>query len=147
MKISPQSDFWRFLHDSGVISAPTKEGMEQQVRDSWMPIGRILLRERKLTPGQMKTILRLQGVEPGMRVGDLAVREGYCDQETIDAAIEFQRQGCPHPLSVLMEDEGIDRQALLAALYGYVRHLEGRVQVLDALFNESQAQEQESSGY
>jgi hypothetical protein len=141
MKISPQSDFWRFLRDAGVISEPTADGMEQQVRDRWMPLGRILLRERKITPDQMKTILRLQGVEPGMRVGDLAVREGYCDQEAVDAAIAFQRDGCPHPLSVLMEDEEVDRDALLASLYGYVRHLEGRVQVLDALFNESQAQE------
>jgi len=141
MKISPQSDFWRFLRDAGVISAPTADGMEQQVRDRWMPLGRILLRERKLTPDQMKTILRLQGVEPGVRVGDLAVREGYCAQEDVDAAIAFQRDGCPHPLSVLMEDTDVDRDALLSSLYGYVRHLEGRVQVLDALFNESRAQE------
>lgn len=141
MKISPQSDFWRFLRDSGVITAPTAEGMEQQVRDSWMPIGRILLRERKLTPDQMLTILRLQGAEPGQRVGDLAVREGYCDQEAVDAAIEFQRKGGPHPLAVLLDDESIDRDALLTALYGYVRHLEGRAQVLDALLVESQTQE------
>ena len=140
MKISPQSEFWRFLRDSGVISASTAEGLERKVRDSWMPLGRILLRNRKITPDQMLTILRLQGAEPGQRVGDLAVREGYCTQADVDAAIEFQRQGGPHPLAVLLDDEGVDRDALLTALYGYVRHLEGRAQVLDALLSESQTQ-------
>jgi hypothetical protein len=85
-------------------------------------------------------LLRLHGLEQGMRIGDLAVREGYCDQAAIDAAIAIQRDGCPHPLTVLMDDDNVDRDALLAALYGYVRHLEGRVQALDALVSESQVQ-------
>jgi len=138
MQISTQTDFWRFLKDAGVISAPTALEIEQSVRDRWLPVGRILLREKHISVQQMTTLLKLQSEETGMRVGDLAVREGFCTQEDVDAALEVQRESCPHPLTILASDDSIDREALLEALYGYVRHLEGRIGTLTALSGESQ---------
>lgn len=135
MKTSPQAEFWRYLQGAGVIPETTADSFTQDVRDQWMPIGRILLREKALSVPEMHRILALQAEEPGMRVGDLAVREGFCTEEDVQNAIDFQKEQCgEHPLARLIREvDDIDPDTLLQALYGYVRHLEGRVQILSDL--------------
>ena len=137
MNISPQAEFWRFLQAAGVIPEATADGIAQEVRDQWMPLGRILLREKKLTVDEMKRLLEMQAANPGMRVGDLAVREGFCSVSDIEEAVQFQHEQCgEHPLArLLVQADELDHEALFQALYGYVRHLEGRVQILDHMLS------------
>jgi len=44
--------------------------------------------------------------------------------------LELQQERCPHPVDVLLEDEGVDAHEAIEALKSYVRHLEGRVEAM-----------------
>lgn len=137
---SPESAFWRFLQEAQVISPERAEAASREVRGRWMPIGRILLSSKCINVPQMLELLRMQEDRPGQRIGDLAVSQGFCTREDVDEAIETQRSSGPHPLQALLEDEALDHMALVEALYGYVRHLEGRAQLLDQLVVEARAE-------
>ena len=100
---------------------------ERWTPESWRPLGEVLLREGYLTMRQLGGLLGMQADEPHMRLGDLAVREGLCSVDAIEAALQLQRRSCPGPIELLLQDRRVDRDDLLDALLVYVRFLEGHV--------------------
>ena len=119
---------WESLATSGAISAELIQELKQRwTPDSWKPLGELLLRDGKLTVRQVAGLLGVQAEEPHVRIGDLAVREGFCSRAEIEQALQDQRDRCPGPIDILLQDQRVERDELLDALLRYVRFLEGRV--------------------
>jgi hypothetical protein len=75
---------------------------------------------------QMTRLLEMQTSEPHLRLGELAVREGFCTEEDVREAMRLQREASPHALEVFLSEVPCDKDQFIQALIRYVRHLEGR---------------------
>jgi hypothetical protein len=90
------------------------------------PLGAILVQAGFLTVRQVATLLGMQADEPYVRIGELAVREGYCALEDVEAALALQLQagadadGARPSASATPEE-------VHRALVDYVHFLEQRV--------------------
>lgn len=60
----------------------------------WMPLGKVLIRKGFVTVREVMELLSLQAIEPHLRIGDLAVREGLCTSEEVRQALETQEHAC-----------------------------------------------------
>lgn len=136
--IEPQDQLWEELvqseaFDQEMVSAYQRMNSERP----WRPLGKILMQLGHLNTQQLFGLLALQAEETGSRLGDLAIEEGLCTVEQVTEAIQLQREECPGPIELLLEDENISEMAVLRALVGYVHHLEGRLYSLTHTHAES----------
>ncbi|MEW6072982.1 MAG: hypothetical protein AB1726_10390 [Planctomycetota bacterium] len=127
----PLDDFWRFLGQAGTIDPEVIREHREQYRERWVPLTVILQEERILGMSQIAVLLRKQLAEPHLRLGDLAVREGFCSREDVERALVLQEERCTHPIDLVLGDERIEPVAAVDALKCYVQHLEGRVRSLE----------------
>lgn len=120
--------FWDSLVEAGTLDA----GLIFELKKSWnpgvwRPLGEVLIRRKILTLKQVAGLISLQVDEPNIRIGDLAIREGYCTPQQLEEALDAQREACPGPIEILMRDGSAKPDDLLTTLMIYVRFLEGRI--------------------
>ena len=111
----------------GVSSEVVQELRQRWNPADWRPIGELLVRRKALSFSQVSHLIRLQLDQPYMRLGELAVREGYCTMEQVQQALDVQRKEFPGPIELLIDDDRLDRDIVLQALVAYSRMLEERV--------------------
>lgn len=122
--------FWEFLgRTTGVDEEVVKE-LGENHRKRWVPLTVVMMEERILEMSQVGVLLRKQMKEPGLRIGELAVREGFCTEDDVKRALAVQEEHCAHPVDLILGDDRIDTGAAVETLKSYVRHLEGRVETL-----------------
>lgn len=122
--------FWDCLESvEGIDPALVDELRQKWTPTGWRPLGEILVRRKILTFAQVTQLIGLQLDVPYMRIGELAVREGYCTMDDVQKALASQREEFPGPVELLVSDERLDRDAVLQALLAYSRVLEERVRV------------------
>ena len=126
----PLDDFWVFLVRTGSFEDEVIREHRDRHRERWTPLSSLLIDEHVLEMSQVAVLLRKQLQEPHMRIGNLAVREGYCSREDVDRMLALQEERCPHPVDLILGDDRIDASVAVDALKSYVRHLEGRVDTL-----------------
>jgi len=113
-----------------VITFTTADRVRARVRDAWIPIGKILRQRGHLTMGQLMDLLQMQTAEPHLRLGELAVRQGFCTEEDVQEILRVQRDTSVHPLEVLLAEVDCDRERLLKVLVRYIRQIEARISEL-----------------
>jgi hypothetical protein len=99
----------------------------------WLPLGRILVRQKKITIQDSAEIFSRQAEKPHMLFGEVAVELGYCTAEDVDEAIAFQRKECPHVLDLAIADSELDAEGLLAAAADYIRYTERLISQLETV--------------
>jgi len=124
---NPPSGLLDMLVLEGLISVSAAAKIRDKVRESWMPIGKILRQRGHLSMDQMMRLLELQSSEPHLRLGELAVREGWCTEEDVAEALRLQREMSAHPLEVFLSEVRCDRDRLCAVLLRYIRQIESRI--------------------
>lgn len=118
------SDLYTILVEEGVLTRDAAAELRQRVTDSWVPLGKLLRQRSLITMTQLLDLLDVKSREPSARIGDLAVRAGYCTREQIDVCLAQQRELSPHPLELLTRDRDCDPIRLCQALTRYVRELD-----------------------
>lgn len=121
------SGLFDLLVGEGIVSRSDAFRIRNQIRESWVPIGEVLLQLGHLTTAQLMDLVQIQALEPHLRLGEIAVREGYCTQEQIVDAVQCQRETNQHPLEVLLEEVPCDRDRLWSVVIRYVRQIESRL--------------------
>ncbi|MBK7643248.1 MAG: hypothetical protein IPJ19_09380 [Planctomycetes bacterium] len=115
------------LVDEALISKAMAETLAARVRDSWIPLGKILRQQGSLTMGQLMDLLQEQANSPSMRMGDLAVQLGMCTPADLERALRSQRESSPHVIDLLVLEGHCDPEKLCRVLAHYVRGLEEQV--------------------
>jgi hypothetical protein len=115
------------LVEEGLLSRTMAEALAARVRDSWIPLGKILRQQGTLTMAQLMDLLQEQANAPSMRMGELAVHIGLCSQADIDRALRTQRGSSPHVIDLLLRENHCEPEKLCRVLARYVRDLEERI--------------------
>ena len=115
------------LVGEGLITKSTAISIRNRVQEAWVPIGEVLRGQGHLTTNQLMDLVQMQSTEPHLRLGELAVREGYCTEEDILEAGTLQRDATPHPLEILLADLPCDRERLWNVVIRYLRQVEMRL--------------------
>lgn len=127
MPHTPPQGLLDLLVTQQVITPASAEKVKTRVRDAWLPVGKILRQRGHLTMGELMDLLQMQTAEPHLRLGELAVREGYCAEEDVQEVLRIQRETSLHPLEVLLGEPDCDRERLLEVVLRYVRELESQI--------------------
>ncbi len=120
------------LVGEGLISKSAALSIRNRVHEEWVPIGQVLRGQGRLTTNQIMDLVQMQASEPHLRLGELAVRSGFCTEEEVLEAIVMQRLSNPHPLELLLADHPCDRDKLWNVVIRYVKELEARIGDLPA---------------
>ena len=118
------SDLYTILVEEGVLTTEAAAALRQRAADSWVPLGKLLRQRSLITMTQLLDLLDAKSREPGARIGDLAVRAGFCTREQVDLCLALQRELSPHPLEILARDRTCDPIRMCQALTRYVRELD-----------------------
>ncbi|MEZ5974665.1 MAG: hypothetical protein R3F33_00185 [Planctomycetota bacterium] len=123
----PDPEFWALMVKTHALSEELAEEFQNVLtKTPWMPLGAILVSEGFLKIREVTGLLSIQEKEPNERIGDLAVREGYCTRQQIEAAVRIQQRACPGAIDLILRDVP-DGDATTRALVGYIHYLEARV--------------------
>jgi hypothetical protein len=125
-KKAPNEELLDLLVEEGAIPRPVAEALRGRLRETWMPIGKILRQKGWLSMPQLTEILQLQSQSP-LRLGELACARGYCTAAQIEEALQVQREMSPHALDLVFQTAGIDVEKVLKGVTRYVRTLETRL--------------------
>lgn len=123
-------DLLDLLVEEGLLSRPIADTLSARVRDSWVPLGKILRQQGSLTMGQLMDLLQEQASTPSLRLGHLALQLGMCSAAELERALRTQRESSPHVIELLLREEHCDPAQLCRALARYVRQLEERLGAL-----------------
>jgi hypothetical protein len=129
MERAPQSAdaLLALLVEEGLISRAMADPLAARVRDSWIPLGKILRQQGSLTMGQLMDLLQEQANTPSMRLGELALQFGLCVPADIERALRTQRESSPHVIELLLREGHCEPEKLCRVLARYVRELEERL--------------------
>src|SRR6185436_8632729 len=94
------------LVQEGILDSSNTHSLEERTHAGWIPLGRILREQGKLTMAQLMDLLQIQAAEPHTRLGDLALRRNLCTPADIEQAMNVQRASSPHVLDLLLADDG-----------------------------------------
>ena len=115
------------LVQEGLTTTAIAQKIRNKIRATWVPIGTLLRQRGHLSMSELASLLEIQTAEPHLRLGELAVREGFCTEEDVDEALRLQCAAIPHPVEVLLAEVTCDREELCKVLLRYIRALEARV--------------------
>jgi hypothetical protein len=124
---SPYSGLFPMLVAENLISPFDSARIQKQIRDRWTPIGTILVRQGHLTMSDLAVLLEMQADEPQVRLGDLAVREGYCSEKEIAQAVREQKSAGQSPPELLAAELAGREDRALKILLRYAGQLEARL--------------------
>lgn len=119
-----QNPLLAYLLSEGLISEMEVRDLARTAGADCMPLGQILVRHKIISIQDLLKSLTYQDDHPDAPVGELCVRNGFCTQEQIDAALELQSRSAPHSLLVLLNAFGVSNGDLLRAIAEYVANLE-----------------------
>jgi len=123
----PYTGLLALLVRDRLLSATAAARIDRVILESWTPLGTILVKHGVLSMGELAALLELQARAPQMRLGELAVREGYCTQAEVDDAVQAQAAATPALTDLLLAEIPAERDQLCRALLRYVSQLEGRL--------------------
>lgn len=123
---STRAELARCLRDENVLPADMLERLESRSSDTVMPLGVILRQRGKLTMSQLVELSHIQSGNPGLRLGELAVGQGWCTQADVEEALVVQQRSV-HLLDLVLGEESCDHAALSRALVRYAKLLEERM--------------------
>ena len=104
------------------------------------PIGRIAVREGRMTPGQVIETLRVHD-DYDLDFGKTAVKLGFLNQEDVDRFLQMQRREAP-PIGKLLVDLGIiDQPIMEAALTDFHKRSKPRVAPVEEALQHANAAE------
>ena len=129
---TPSQGLLDLLVAENVIASSAAERVRARVRDAWLPIGKILRQRGHLTMGQLMDLLQRQTADRHMRLGALAVHEGFCTEKDLNEVLRVQRETSLHPLEILLAESDCDRERLLEIVLRYVRELESQIAEIPA---------------
>ncbi len=89
--------FWQLLLEAGIVSQAAAEEMKQRIIVARPPLGKILCQERFVTVSQVMRLLEIQAEQSSLRIGELAVKHGYCSEVEVERALSIQRQSTCTP--------------------------------------------------
>ena len=115
------------LVEEGLLSRALAATLSARVRDSWIPLGKVLRQQGSLSMGQLMDLLQEQANTPGTRLGDLAVQLRTCTPADIERALRTQRETSPHVIDLLLREGHCEPDKLCRVLSRYVRSLEERL--------------------
>ena len=116
--------FKEFASECSLDEALVSQHQARVVQEKQRPIGAILVEKGYLNVKQVARLLGLQADEPHMLLGELAVREGFCEPEEVAYARRRQRElllGVKQ--SAIDENDPAEVQRLNAVL-AYAKFLE-----------------------
>jgi hypothetical protein len=125
--LPPADQLIELLLAEGAISPAAAEGLRTRVRESWMPLGKVLRQTGKVTIGQLFDALQTQSQEPGVWLGEICVRKGYCTETDIENALRLQTELSPHVIDVLVAEKACELDVLTRVVTRYVRTLESQL--------------------
>ncbi len=120
-----------YLVRRGVVSTKSAEEYKERVRSGFKPLGKVLLEQRHLSIHQLAQLIQIQLDEPHIQLGELAVREGFCSREDLDAALTYHRENCPHILELALRDPNVDSLELVRTTAEYIRSAEYLTSILN----------------
>lgn len=115
------------LVGEGLLTKSAALSIKNRVHEAWVPIGEVLSGLGHLTTSQLMDLVQMQAGEPHLRIGELAVREGFCTEENVLDALAMQREANPHPLEFLLADYPCDRDRLWGVVVRYLKQVEARI--------------------
>jgi hypothetical protein len=113
-------DFFDMLIEEGLTSVSIAVEIRDKAREAWVPIGTMLRQRGHLTMDQFAYLLEIQASEPHVRLGELAVREGFCIEECVEEALRLQREAYLHAMETLLSELQCDPNRLRRLLLRYV---------------------------
>lgn len=122
-----QVDFVQYLRDRGLVSDALATDVRTQAAEERIPLGRLLLEQGALTVRDVMKLLTMQADAPGLRFGELAIREGLISCGQLEAALMRQRSARNHQVDVVRKLGLVTPCELQALVVDYVRFLELRV--------------------
>ncbi len=125
-KKAPNEELLDLLVEEEAIPRPVAEVLRARLRETWVPLGKILRQKGWLSMPQLTEILQLQSQSP-LRLGEIACLRGYCTGEQVEEALHIQREMSPHALDLVFQAEGVDMTKVVRAVTRYVRTLETRL--------------------
>jgi len=123
---STRAELVTCLRDEKVLPADVLDRLATRSTDTVMPLGVILRQRGKLTMSQLIELSHLKSSNPGLRLGELAVGQGWCTLADVEDALAQQKRRA-HMLDLVMGEEGCDSTALVRALVRYAKLLEDRL--------------------
>ena len=129
--VQPDAEFWKQVMDHEVLDPEFLEEYQRTMESQpQQPLGALLIKAKYLGVRQVMRLLEIQIDEPNLRLGELAVREGYCTPEQIDECLCVQRDSVPSPIDSIANDSRLNEKKMREALVGYVHYLERLLFVL-----------------
>lgn len=126
-KPHPADELLDLLVGESLLSRAMADTLAGRVRDSWIPLGKILRQQGSLSMGQLMDLLQEQANAPHLRLGDLAVKLGICTQDDVERALRIQRESSPHVIDLIVREGHCDADRLCRVVSRYVRRLEERL--------------------
>ena len=82
--------FWDLVLPPEEMEEPVRRAIMEHIAErTWKPLGKILIEDGYMNIKQVSHLLQIQANDMSMRIGDLAVREGYCTPRELQEAIDF----------------------------------------------------------
>jgi len=123
---APSELLLEYLVEEGAVERIVADGMRNRLRDTWVPLGKILRQKGWLSTAQVVELLRLQAGNPSQPIGEIALAHGFCTSAQIEDALRMQRDLSPHVLELVAEAEVLAPEKFLRAMARYARALEAR---------------------
>ncbi len=123
---APSEQLLGLLVEEGAVNRMVADSVRNRLKDSWIPLGKILRQKGWLTTAQIAELLRLQAENPSLRIGEIALERGFCTPTQIEDALRTQRELSPHVLELVADAQGLVPDKLLRAMTRYARFLESR---------------------
>jgi len=121
-----RSDFVQYLSDRQLLSEELAGRIRVASATGRIPVGRLLLEAGVLKMREVMHVLALQGEMPGVRFGEIAMREGLVDTIQLEAALRKQATARKHQLEVVREMSLFSECELRELTMDYVTFLELR---------------------
>lgn len=124
-------DFVRYLRDRGLLSESSANAIRETAATERIPLGRLLLEARVLTVRDVMQVLTWQADAPGLRFGEIAMRENLLTSDQLEAALRKQQTARSHQIDVVRKQNLMSPCELHALVVDYVNFLELRITALD----------------
>ncbi len=120
-----------WLREEKVLPTDALNRLESRSSQSIMPLGVILRQRGKLTMAQLVELAQTKSSGPGTRLGELAVKKGWCTLRDVEEAL-IEQERRMHLLDMVLAEGSCDAAALTRALVRYARVLEERVATIES---------------
>ncbi|MCK6548168.1 hypothetical protein L6R52_20115 [Myxococcota bacterium] len=127
-----QLDFLGFLVRQGSLSADQAGELRRTLELGSAPIGRLLMLLGFIDAKDVVHILELKRQSPGLRFGELAVREGLVTKEQLAVALKRQWKAPRSQAELVRESKLLDDDVWARAMIDYVGFLEDAIHATKA---------------